>query len=146
MIMRVGQNDKRIKDRPEPLPRPREPAPGAMTPVEEMPPPTPPVVDNAPAELERLKQYRIDHDKLHEELAARAGDVEEEQARAHGEMMQALHELMQMIGTMLAAQGHAVESDDKGTHDYGPRAMEFQIRRGQNGLIDRVIATPKLDG
>lgn len=148
MIMRVKQNDDRIKrDEPEIAPGEFEdvvkPAPRIEIP--ETPPPPPPVSNQA-EDVERLKQYRIDHDKLHEEIAERAGDVEEERARAHAEMMQAIHELMQMLGTMLAAQGHVVESDDKGTHDYGQRPMEFTIRRGQNGLIESVTARPKFDG
>jgi hypothetical protein len=156
MIMRVKQNDDRIKDRPEPLPRPRGPvrdekslqmsaAVEAIETQPPLPPPAPPVA-NQTEDVERLKQYRIDHDKLHVELAERAGDVEEERARAHAEMMQAIHELMQMLGTMLAAQGHAVVSDGDTSKIYDARTVEFQIRRGQNGLIDRVIATPKLDG
>ncbi len=148
MIMRVNQNDDRIKrDEPETAPGEFEdvvrPAPKIEIP--ETPVPTP-LVGNQTEDVERLKQYRIDHDKLHEEIAERAGDVEEERARAHAEMMQAIHELMQMLGTMLASQGHAIVSDDKGTHDYGPRPMEFTIRRGQNGLIEGVTATPRLDG
>lgn len=145
MIMRVSENDDRIKrDVNEPAPEPEVQVPPVSV-MPELPPPAPPV-SNQTEDVERLKQYRIDHDKLHEELAARAGDVEEERARAHAEMMQAIHELMQMLGTMLAVQGHVVESDDKGTHDYGQRPMEFTIRRGQNGLIESVTATPRLDG
>lgn len=96
--------------------------------------------------LSVIEQYVVDHDKLHEELAERAGNVEEIRAQAHAEMMVALRELMEMIALLgidrVAAQNLAVAPPVIEQQ----REFTFEIERRSDGLMQRVIARPKLDG
>jgi len=97
--------------------------------------------------LSVLEQYARDHDKLHEDLAERAGQVEEMRMQAHAEMMAALRELMTMMATLVAAQSlHVPPTDDMRIIEQPQREFTFEIERRSDGLMQRVIAKPRLDG
>ena len=134
MVERVSQDDPRIvREEQRGIAR-REPT----------------LMDELPKMQQRLgllEQYARDHDKLHEELATRAGQVEEVRAMAHVEMMTTLRELMSMVATLAAAQSLSVPAtDDIRIVEQPQREMTFEIERRSDGLMQRVIARPKLDG
>lgn len=97
--------------------------------------------------LSVIEQYTRDHDKLHEELAMRAGQVEEVRMLAHAQMMKTLEELMTMISSVVVSQGLvAPPSDNIRFIEEPQREFTFEIERRSDGLMQRVIARPKLDG
>lgn len=91
--------------------------------------------------LSVIEQYVVDHDKLHEELAERAGNVEEIRAQAHVEMMVTLRELMTMVAALVVAQG-TPPTDDIHIIEQPQQEFTFEIERRSDGLMQRVIARP----
>lgn len=135
MVERVSQDDPRIvRDKQRGIVR-REPT----------------LEDELPKIQQRLgliEQYVTDHNKLHEELAERAGEVEEvrvvAQAQAHMEMMAVLRELMAMMAALVAARGTPL-NDDVRIIEQPQQEFTFEIERRADGLMQRVIARPKID-